>query len=525
MMTSALRDSLGGNCKTIMIATINPEASHTDESLSTCRFAQRVSLIKNKAVINEDVDPSIVIRKLKNEMLSMREEIGFLKGEAGEGQPLTPLEIEELKILCREYCDNLDPTSVLNIGKLTLTKIKDAFAILKNLVLEARSMNSNSDTTSTLTNQVLQENDIIQSLQQRINDLTTSLLQREHEIAVLVNMNKKDDNVDVTIDSNTNDNVINPNSNPKSNRPIKSNHIKSIQQQQKDKEQAKEDLIIQRHLFGVPPPNDKSIFDDAAASFEWFRERCSLNKSMEENRELLKDKITEAKVVGERANQSRKTIDYLKTSIESIRRERVLNGLLGDNKIDEEESSEESSHRQAIEQEKVVYKESFEKLKILKPEIEHIRKILENCRMKMQSQFDEWYNILHSRNLYDNTNTSSKSNNNLTNGIATKSISSMTTAPNPINTSIIESSVNTINRYNLAASPINLDGEKPKKILVNNFMNANDSSSTSLTSSLTNSLSTSLSNNKYNNLDDVNDDIQAFYQAKEELLKRKNNQR
>ena len=32
------RDSLGGNCKTIMIATINPEAAHTDESLSTCRL-------------------------------------------------------------------------------------------------------------------------------------------------------------------------------------------------------------------------------------------------------------------------------------------------------------------------------------------------------------------------------------------------------------------------------------------------------------------------------------------------------
>lgn len=37
MMTSALRDSLGGNCKTVMIATINPEALHTEESLSTCR--------------------------------------------------------------------------------------------------------------------------------------------------------------------------------------------------------------------------------------------------------------------------------------------------------------------------------------------------------------------------------------------------------------------------------------------------------------------------------------------------------
>jgi hypothetical protein len=33
------RDSLGGNCKTIMIATISPEPAHTDESLSTCRYS------------------------------------------------------------------------------------------------------------------------------------------------------------------------------------------------------------------------------------------------------------------------------------------------------------------------------------------------------------------------------------------------------------------------------------------------------------------------------------------------------
>ena len=37
LITSILRDSLGGNCKTTMIATINPEAVHADESISTCR--------------------------------------------------------------------------------------------------------------------------------------------------------------------------------------------------------------------------------------------------------------------------------------------------------------------------------------------------------------------------------------------------------------------------------------------------------------------------------------------------------
>ena len=42
-----------------------------------------------------------------------------------------------------------------------------------------------------------------------------------------------------------------------------------------------------------------------SASFEWFRERTTLNVSLEENRSLLKNKITEAKTLGERVNQSR----------------------------------------------------------------------------------------------------------------------------------------------------------------------------------------------------------------------------
>lgn len=46
-------------------------------------------------------------------------------------------------------------------------------------------------------------------------------------------------------------------------------------------------------------------FKNISASFEWFRERCSLNSSLEENKDILKEKINEAKTVGERANQSR----------------------------------------------------------------------------------------------------------------------------------------------------------------------------------------------------------------------------
>ena len=38
-MTTILKDSLGGNCKTVMIATISSENDQIEESLSTLRFS------------------------------------------------------------------------------------------------------------------------------------------------------------------------------------------------------------------------------------------------------------------------------------------------------------------------------------------------------------------------------------------------------------------------------------------------------------------------------------------------------
>ena len=51
------------------------------ESVSTCRFAQRVAQVKNTAEANEEVDPILVIRRLKQEIAGLKEEITFLKGE------------------------------------------------------------------------------------------------------------------------------------------------------------------------------------------------------------------------------------------------------------------------------------------------------------------------------------------------------------------------------------------------------------------------------------------------------------
>jgi hypothetical protein len=55
-LTRILEDSLGGNCKTTMMAMISPAQESYNESHSTLKFAERAKTIKNTARINEDID-------------------------------------------------------------------------------------------------------------------------------------------------------------------------------------------------------------------------------------------------------------------------------------------------------------------------------------------------------------------------------------------------------------------------------------------------------------------------------------
>ncbi len=74
-MTRLLEDSLGGNCKTTMMAMISPAYDSFNESLSTLKFATRAKKVKNEARINEDLDHRALLRKYEMELKKLREEL------------------------------------------------------------------------------------------------------------------------------------------------------------------------------------------------------------------------------------------------------------------------------------------------------------------------------------------------------------------------------------------------------------------------------------------------------------------
>nr|XP_002713252.3 kinesin-like protein KIF15 isoform X2 [Oryctolagus cuniculus] len=75
-LTFLLRDSLGGNAKTAIIANVHPGSRCFGETLSTLNFAQRAKLIKNKAVVNEDTQGNV--SQLQAEVKRLKEQLAQL---------------------------------------------------------------------------------------------------------------------------------------------------------------------------------------------------------------------------------------------------------------------------------------------------------------------------------------------------------------------------------------------------------------------------------------------------------------
>ncbi|KAK8920793.1 hypothetical protein H634G_00124 [Metarhizium anisopliae BRIP 53293] len=109
VLTWLLKDSLGGNSMTAMIAAISPADINYDETLSTLRYADSAKRIKNHAVVNEDANARM-IRELKEELALLRSKLGGSVAGSGQaavpGEPVyaegTPLEQQMVSITTSE---------------------------------------------------------------------------------------------------------------------------------------------------------------------------------------------------------------------------------------------------------------------------------------------------------------------------------------------------------------------------------------------------------------------------------------
>lgn len=361
-MTLVLRDSLGGNCKTSMIATASTEEGDLDESVSTFRFAQRVAGIRNEAKKNEQVDPSIIITRLKQEVAELKAEVKLLKGNDSDKDHLTPEESEDCHRMVEEFVSARDPSVRLILSDML--KINECFFHMKKMIISGKG-SMGKQVEEPVNNEELER-------------LRLLVQQRDNEIAILLNhMNKKQ----VVVSESLSTNEIKVLDSP-SKRSI------DIATRMRERSMAESRTNISTNIEITTEE-----LKDRNKAFDIFRRSYRKNEAMNENKQIYKEKVETAKGLTVTINNARQKIQALTNEIEMLRKENAVQGLVDKNNIPLEHPKEEGL-RIELEKLKMVYKRGVIDLKDIKTEIERLQKLMQNMNQTLQRDFESWLEVM-----------------------------------------------------------------------------------------------------------------------------------
>jgi len=127
-LTYLLKDSIGGNSKTIMIANILPEICNLEETISTLKFATRMMKVSNETHINVKVDSQALIKKYEKEITQLKHELTVCN-ETKSGiakKKYTPEEKKSQYKQAKKYLKG-------EIKKLDVESVDHAQALLRQL--------------------------------------------------------------------------------------------------------------------------------------------------------------------------------------------------------------------------------------------------------------------------------------------------------------------------------------------------------------------------------------------------------
>ncbi|XP_063008088.1 kinesin-like protein KIF6 isoform X7 [Melospiza melodia melodia] len=302
MMTSVLRDSLGGNCMTTMIAMLAMDKRNIDESISTCRFAQRVALIKNEAVLNEEIDPRLMIIQLKKEIQDLKDELALVTGKQRTSE-LSQEELLQLDELIEAFLKDNDPDSSLDVGA-DMRKIKYCFIYMKQIINHPMTSGK-----KLLSEDISEEKNSNEELEK----LKGLLQQRDNEINILVTMLKKEK-------KKARDTLSQLNATSAGSAVLEQSPSVSLEELQSPSRcsSLKEAKVFSSSIPRLPflsRATGGKMSLGCQEAFEIFKQDHADSITIEDNKQLLKQRFDEAKCLGEKLNEVRNKINHLKGKI------------------------------------------------------------------------------------------------------------------------------------------------------------------------------------------------------------------
>lgn len=363
-LTHMLKDSLGGNCKTTMIANVWPEAKMIEETTSTLRFATRMMRVSNDASVNIHLDPQLLIRKYERQIKDLKQELAMHDTLAGRSrvqyEEYTPDEQRELEAQVLKYLEGEITDEGLEVTSLRM--VYEAFSCFKRLYTSLRTELASRPTLLAGHGTAHQDG----------APATSADFGDAREGGVGVDEQGRGISVGVA---------------PAGSRPAQEAREGGVLAE--SGEPGDGTTLLEPRTQRAGAGEEDRPPDKQAAYAEWksSKEGQGYEEAFEKNKAELKDKRNEMREALNSANTKKREIDEAKDRLARKQADKSASAAREEELIDEEEYALIKSLKDA----KQHYRDAFEIHRRAKMEAMQIEHLMQQCKTSLVEAFEGWF--------------------------------------------------------------------------------------------------------------------------------------
>ena len=362
-LTHILKDSIGGNCKTVMVANIWPEEQFLQETLSTLNFAQRMGGVVNVASVNIQLDINAQIRKMTKEIKELKQELAMHNTLANRGRinydPYSPSEqktqMEAAKKFLIGQSEELEFDSV--------RQAKELFYQIRHIYQKVKSLNKGKP----------QSQNLPEEMQQKIEEKEKPEEKKETQ------EKEKDDKKNKKEDTKNKD------------KKEEKKEVPEKVEEEEKKEEQKEEQKDEEEIEEQPPFIMEGVIPDKNTAFKLYKYESDYSKEAEKKMKEDIDKLKEMKNIArellEKSKELKNKIDEIKSKLNEKKQNKLNLADEMTNVIDEEEVK----FLEELKIKKEEYKNTVKQFNEYKTQIHDIKEGLDLMKIKYVDNFEKWF--------------------------------------------------------------------------------------------------------------------------------------
>ncbi|NWI78684.1 KIF9 protein, partial [Dryoscopus gambensis] len=385
-LTHVLKDSLGGNCNTVLVTNIYGEAAHVEETLSSLRFATRMNWVTAEPVPNEPFYREASVKALEEEIRLLRQEL-IMQGPVVNRsrvsyKPLTTAQREEIRSQVQKYLRGV----IKEIDVLNVRQIQEVFRQFKVIVsqqeeevecrLRSKYGLGHGDfaADSAAGDQGSEWDSDEEALEGSPPGSPTPGGKKEA---------KKGDEQLVKERGGSPP----PETAQDQSSPLKP-PTKDLDEEEEGRDHEEASISSSEDSQKPSPPPSKQ------EAFELFKKEAGreIHQIFRENKRILISRKKRSHSVAQRMNHNKQLMERVTEALEAQKRKQRLEGEFtaerGQVVIDEKEFSLILKLKELKEE----HRAGFAELQDLKAEIQYCQQLVDKCRKRLISEFEIWYN-------------------------------------------------------------------------------------------------------------------------------------